>query len=105
MSTFEQNIEKRDDKIQYLLVAAEPYETVAFKIPNQPIDRSPERFFTHWDVETGYFYIQFFFAQDDKTKAGQEGAGAEGEGENQNMEEGEASYEIEDEGEGGGYSP
>lgn len=96
MSTFEQNIEKRDDKIQYLLVAAEPYETVAFKIPNQPIDRSPERFFTHWDSDTNFFYIQFFFEA--SKEASKEGA--EGQSENQPMDEGEASYEIEDEGEG-----
>lgn len=90
MSTFEQNVEKRDDKVQYLLFAAEPYETVAFKIPNQPIDRSPERFFTHWDEAANLFYLQLYFAAD-KTKQpvnAAQAAAAEEEG------EGEEGYEI-----------
>jgi splicing factor 3A subunit 2 len=97
MSTFEQNVEKRDEKIQYLLVAAEPYETVAFKIPNQPIDRSHERFFTHWDPDANLFYLQFYFALDEKTKAAQAAAAAGGgQPDDAEMDEGEANYEIEE---------
>lgn len=94
MSTFEQRVEKRDETVQYLIVAAEPYETVAFKIPNQPIDRSPERFFTHWDEDTHFFYIQFYFLAEKKTT--EEGKGA---AENEEGEE-EQNYEIEEEEEG-----
>ena len=32
---------------QYLLFAADPYEVIAFKIPNLEVDRS-DRFFSHW---------------------------------------------------------
>ncbi|GMI11080.1 hypothetical protein TrRE_jg7470, partial [Triparma retinervis] len=39
MSSYEQRVEAPDPKYQYLLFAAEPYETVAFKIPNEPIDK------------------------------------------------------------------
>lgn len=97
MSTFEQQVEKRDDRIQYLLVAAEPYETVAFKIPNEPIDRAHERFFTHWDPDTALFYLQFFFAkkkmspeEEEKTASGDVAM---------ETEEHEPTYEIQDEGE------
>lgn len=98
MSTFEQSIEKRDDTIQYILFACEPYETVAFKIPNQPIDRSPERFFTHWDDNTNMFYLQFYFQVDQKTKEKMERLKAAAEGGDANMEEEdeEAAYEIEE---------
>ena len=90
MSTFEQNVEQRDDKVQYLLFAAEPYETVAFKIPNQPIDRSTEKFFTHWDEATNMFYLQLYFATDPTKAAAAKGApgGASVE------EEGEEGYEL-----------
>lgn len=57
-------------------------ETVAFKIPNLPIDRSIERFFTHWDEDTRHFYLQLFFAAPTKTK------------EEQKLDEGEEQYEI-----------
>lgn len=34
MSAYEQKVEAPEPNFQYLLFAAEPYETVAFKIPN-----------------------------------------------------------------------
>jgi len=34
MSAYEQRVEPRDPRFQYLLFAAEPYETIAFKISN-----------------------------------------------------------------------
>jgi len=49
MSAFEQKIEKPDRKWQYLLVAAEPYETIAFKVPNLEVDFSNGRHFEAWD--------------------------------------------------------
>uniref|UniRef100_A0A7S1BIT6 Matrin-type domain-containing protein n=1 Tax=Corethron hystrix TaxID=216773 RepID=A0A7S1BIT6_9STRA len=45
MSAYEQRVEPPDRNFQYLLVACVPYETVAFKIPNVPVDRSEGRFF------------------------------------------------------------
>lgn len=35
MSAYEQKVEPADKKYQYLLFACDPYETIAFKIPNQ----------------------------------------------------------------------
>ena len=32
MSAYEQRVEPPDKKWQYLLIAAEPYETIAFKV-------------------------------------------------------------------------
>jgi len=37
MSTFEQKMEAPDPRYQFVLFAAQPYNTVAFKIPNLPI--------------------------------------------------------------------
>jgi splicing factor 3A subunit 2 len=34
-------------KYQFLLFAAEPYEVIAFKVPNMEIEKS-EVFFSHW---------------------------------------------------------
>lgn len=49
MSVFEQKVEVADKRWQYVLFAAEPYETIAFKIPNAPLDKDPRRFVSHWD--------------------------------------------------------
>lgn len=37
MSTFEQHVEPPDPKYQFVLFAAQPYNTIAFKIPNLPV--------------------------------------------------------------------
>lgn len=73
MSAFEQRRERPDGRWQYLLFAAAPYETVAFKIPNAPVDRREGRFYTHWDRERKAFTLQMFFV----AKDGQDGVGAE----------------------------
>ena len=61
MSAFEQRVEAPDKAWQYLLFAAEPYETVAFKIPNQEIDKDPSRFQTTWNDENKTFLLQLYF--------------------------------------------
>lgn len=63
MSAYEQRVEPPDKRYQYLLVACEPYETVAFKIPNDPIDRGEGRFITNWDSETKTFTLTLFFLE------------------------------------------
>ena len=47
MSAYEQKKEAGDRAYQYLLFSADPYEVVAFKIPNMEVDRS-DNFFSHW---------------------------------------------------------
>ncbi|OLL24648.1 Pre-mRNA-splicing factor sap62 [Neolecta irregularis DAH-3] len=61
MSAYEQHVEQPDRNWQYLLVACEPYETVAFKIQAKEIDRSQGRFWTHWDPDAKQYSMQFFF--------------------------------------------
>lgn len=61
MSSFEQKVETPDKNYQYLLFAAEPYETIAFKIPNCPIDKDMNKFFTNWDKENKKFVLQLYF--------------------------------------------
>ena len=64
MSSFEQKIETPSKLHQYLLIAAEPYETIGFKIQARDIERSEERFIVHWDADTKTFSLQFFFKND-----------------------------------------
>lgn len=63
MSTFEQTLEPIDTAWQYLAFAAEPYETIAFKIPTRPVDiKAPfPRFIRHWDDEAKVYFLQFYF--------------------------------------------
>lgn len=64
MSAFEQRVESPPDRrYQYLLFAADPYETVAFKIPNEPIDKEPGRFVTFWNAEEKKFTVTMYFVE------------------------------------------
>lgn len=67
MSAFEQQVDTPPDRrYQYLLLAADPYETVAFKIPNEPLDKGEGKFVTHWDVDTKKFTLTLYFADDEE---------------------------------------
>lgn len=62
MSAFEQRVEQPPDRaFQYLLVAAEPYETCAFKLQAKEVDKSPGKFWTHYDPDTKEYFLQLFF--------------------------------------------
>lgn len=61
MSAYEQRIEPPDRRWQYLLFAAEPYETISFKVPSREIDKVEGKFWTHWNRETKQFFLQFHF--------------------------------------------
>jgi len=61
MSAYEQRVEAPEKDWQYLLFAAEPYETIGFKIPNQEIDKNPSKFFTSWDDDSKVFTLQLYF--------------------------------------------
>lgn len=62
MSAYEQKVDLPPNRVyQYLLFAAEPYETIAFKIPNEPIVRNHERFITYWDTESLRFTLTLYF--------------------------------------------
>ncbi|OQV15737.1 Splicing factor 3A subunit 2 [Hypsibius exemplaris] len=61
MSAFEQHHEAPDKNWQFLIFAAEPYETIAFKVPSREVDKTEEKFWTHWNKETKQFFLQFAF--------------------------------------------
>jgi splicing factor 3A subunit 2 len=44
-----------------LLFAAEPYETVAFKIPNEPIDKGENRFCYSLRITKESFTVTLYF--------------------------------------------
>ena len=51
---------------RYLLFAADPYETIAFKIPNREIERDTSEttrghFYTNWDTEQHTFVLELTF--------------------------------------------
>ena len=62
MGAFEQKVDDPPDKAyQYLLVAAEPYETCAFKLQAREIDRRDGRFWTWFDEDRKEFWVQVLF--------------------------------------------
>lgn len=63
MSAYEQKVEAPDRDFQFLLVACAPYETIGFKIPNEPIDRNEGKFFTRWDADTHKFVLTLMFLE------------------------------------------
>lgn len=68
MSAYEQKIEPPDKKWQYLLFAAEPYETIAFKIPSREVDKSENKFWSLWNKDTKEFFLQFAFRPQDSQR-------------------------------------
>lgn len=66
MSAYEQKIEPPDRKWQYLLFAAEPYETIAFKVPSREVEKTDNKFWTHWNRDTKQFFLQFAFKTEAK---------------------------------------
>jgi len=63
MSAWEQKVETPDGKFQYLLFAADPYETIAFKVPNLEVDRSDNKFYAKWDETKMTYNMQIFFKE------------------------------------------
>lgn len=61
MSAYEQRVEPPDRKWQYLLFAAEPYETISFKVPSREIDKGDGKFWTYWNPDTKQFFLQFHY--------------------------------------------
>lgn len=62
MSAYEQKVDDPPDKaFQYLLVAAEPYDTCGFKIQARDIDRREEKYWTWWDQDSKQFWVQINF--------------------------------------------
>mmetsp|Transcript_19910 Transcript_19910/g.39082 ORF Transcript_19910/g.39082 Transcript_19910/m.39082 type:complete len:213 (-) Transcript_19910:903-1541(-) len=62
MSAFEQKIGPKDPAFQYLLFAAEPYETVGFRIPNKALDKGS--FDSSWNAEGKIFTLTFYYEID-----------------------------------------
>jgi splicing factor 3A subunit 2 len=61
MSSYEQRVEPPSKFFQYLLVAGEPYETIAFKIQSLEVDRTEGKLWSYWDPDTKQYFLQFFF--------------------------------------------
>ncbi|KAI9105938.1 hypothetical protein DFS34DRAFT_601501 [Phlyctochytrium arcticum] len=76
MSAYEQRQEEPNKYFQYLLFAAEPYETIAFKVQSKEIDKGEGRFWTFWDPDARQFHLQFFFKPDRPGYAPPAGLGA-----------------------------
>jgi len=61
-------VEPADPNYQYLLFAAEPYETIGFKIPNAEIDYSEGKHFDAWDKEKRTYTLQLYFKEKGKKR-------------------------------------
>eukprot|EP01065_Artemidia_motanka_P032340 TRINITY_DN39352_c0_g1_i1.p1 TRINITY_DN39352_c0_g1~~TRINITY_DN39352_c0_g1_i1.p1 ORF type:complete len:243 (+),score=51.53 TRINITY_DN39352_c0_g1_i1:67-729(+) len=60
MSAYEQKKEVPDRKYAYLLFAAEPYETIAFKIPSDEVHHD-KGFYNNWNREKFVYTLEFQF--------------------------------------------
>jgi splicing factor 3A subunit 2 len=56
-------IELADEKFQYVIFAAEPYENIAFKVPNLEIDNSEGKYLVNWDKERKVYTVQLYFKE------------------------------------------
>eukprot|EP00878_Enallax_costatus_P029228 GHUV01031673.1.p1 GENE.GHUV01031673.1~~GHUV01031673.1.p1 ORF type:complete len:282 (+),score=85.91 GHUV01031673.1:785-1630(+) len=61
MSAYEQKVETADKNYQYLLFAAEPYEVIAFKVPNSEVVKQEDFFYSHWDPDAHTYSMQIVF--------------------------------------------
>ena len=61
MSAYEQKVEEPDKAYQYVLVAAEPYETCAFKLQAREVDRREGKYWTWFDEDNKEFWMQITF--------------------------------------------
>jgi len=61
MSSFEQHVELPNKDFQYLLVAAEPYATIAFRIQSREIDITEGTSWSYFDTDTSTYSVQFLF--------------------------------------------
>lgn len=62
MSAFEQKVDDPPDKsYQYMLVAAEPYETCGFKLQAREVDRREGNFWTWFDQDNKELWVQVMF--------------------------------------------
>jgi splicing factor 3A subunit 2 len=67
MSCYEQNREPVDDRYQYVLFAADPYEVIAFKVPSMGIDSSEGKYYCHWDEIKKIYTVLLTFKERPKT--------------------------------------
>ena len=85
MSAYEQKIEPPDRRWQYLLFAAEPYETIGFKVPSREVDKTEEKFWTLWNRDAKQFFLQFAFKVEPmKGSLGKYGIGSDSQSNSQN---------------------
>lgn len=72
MSAYEQRIEAPDKDFQYIMFAAEPYETIGFKVPSLEVDKGEGRFWTNWDSTLKKFSLQVHFLTQEQAVAERE---------------------------------
>lgn len=66
ISAWEQKVEQPNSHFQYVAFAAEPYETIAFKIPSHEIDRGNNHYYVNWNHDTKLYTLQFYLRPRDR---------------------------------------
>ena len=59
MSAFEQKVEVPNKNFMYLAVGAEPFETVAIRVPFREVDR--EKTWSFWDTDNSIMFVQLMY--------------------------------------------
>ena len=49
--------DKNENKYHFVVFSGEPYENIAVKIPNMPLDYNTEKHFSFWDENKKIFYL------------------------------------------------
>ncbi|CAD6576942.1 MAG: hypothetical protein CYPHOPRED_000128 [Cyphobasidiales sp. Tagirdzhanova-0007] len=62
MSSYEQHVEAPAREYQYLVIAAEPYQSISFKIQSREVDAAEGRSWEYWDPDSHTYSFQFLFA-------------------------------------------
>ncbi|KAF2002832.1 hypothetical protein P154DRAFT_532703 [Amniculicola lignicola CBS 123094] len=70
MSAYEQRGEDPDPNYQYFVIAGDPYETIAFKIPALEIDRREGKHYNWFDEDGKDFWVQLIFKNESSDRYG-----------------------------------
>ena len=61
LSAYEQHNEEPDINYMWLVIAAEPYKSVAFKISKKDMDSFTDKHYEFWDPDSKNYWLQFIF--------------------------------------------
>ena len=68
LSAYEQHAETPDNNFMWLVVAAEPYKSVAFKLPRKDVDASSDKTVEFFEPDNKNYWLQVLFKNAQQTR-------------------------------------